>query len=261
LIRFFDSRDSIFLCVSGSLLFGFSWAVVYVLQYEQIATNMLSIILLQSLLLSSVLYAFINISRDVAKYFLYPYQTDDNAIPVVIFGSGESAKALLNALQSNAAKKVIAIFDNSSVFKNLLINNIPIISSLSRLSELKSKYPNLQVFLAIPNIKTEERRKIITDLESIKVAVRTVPSLTELISDQKKMTDLQELSIDDILPGQEYLMLRFQQHHQKLFLFLARVGQLVQKLPGNYFQANPKKSFYMSFQNIAFFRSSVSALL
>ena len=96
-------------------------------------------------------------------------------------------------------KAVIAIFDNSSVFKNLQINNIPIISSLSRLSELKSKYSNLQVFLAIPNIKTEERRKIITDLESLKVAVRTVPSLTELISYQKKMTDLQELSIDDIL--------------------------------------------------------------
>ena len=35
------------------------------------------------------------------------------------------------------------------------------------------------------------RRKIISNLETIKVAVRTVPSVTELISDQKKMTDLQ----------------------------------------------------------------------
>ena len=45
------------------------------------------------------------------------------------------------------------------------------------------------------------RRKIISNLETIKVAVRTVPSINELISDQKKMTDLQELSMDDILPG------------------------------------------------------------
>ena len=55
--------------------------------------------------------------------------------------------------------------------------------------------------LAIPNIKTERRRKIISDLEKIKVAVRTVPSMSELISDQKRMTDIQALSIDDILPG------------------------------------------------------------
>ena len=74
LIRFFDSRDSIFLCVSGSLIFGFSWAAIYILQFDLIETSLLSVILLQGLLLSAVLYAFINISRDVAKYFIYPYQ-------------------------------------------------------------------------------------------------------------------------------------------------------------------------------------------
>ena len=73
LIRFFDSRDSIFLCVSGYLLFGFSWSGIYILQFDIIETNFLPIIILQGLLLSAVLYAFINISRDVAKYFLYPY--------------------------------------------------------------------------------------------------------------------------------------------------------------------------------------------
>ena len=62
LIRYFDSRDSIFLCVSGSLLFGFSWAAIYILQFNVISTSFLSIIILQGLLLSSVLYAFINIS-------------------------------------------------------------------------------------------------------------------------------------------------------------------------------------------------------
>jgi len=241
LIRFFDSRDSIFLCVSGSLMFGFSWAIIYVLQFDEIATDILSIIVLQGLLLSSVLYAFINISRDVAKYFLYPYQTDDNAIPVVIFGSGESAKALLNALQSNAAKKVIAIFDNSSVFKNLQINNIPIISSLSRLSELKSKYSNLQVFLAIPNIKTEERRKIITDLESLKVAVRTVPSLTELISYQKKMTDLQELSIDDILPGARISNAEVSEASSKTFFVSGAGGSIGAEITRQLLVGNPKK--------------------
>ena len=241
LIRFFDSRDSIFLCVSGSLLFGFSWAIIYILQFEQIATDILSIIVLQGLLLSSVLYAFINISRDVAKYFLYPYETDDNAIPVVIFGSGESAKTLLSELQSNSSKKVIAIFDNTSLFKNLQINNIPIISSLTRLSELKSKYHNLQVFLAIPNITTEERRKIITDLESIKVAVRTVPSLTELIGDQKKMTDLQELSIDDILPGARISNAKVSEASSKTFFVTGAGGSIGAEITRQLLAGNPKK--------------------
>mgnify|MGYP006085470051 CR=1 FL=1 len=241
LIRFFDSRDSIFLCVSGSLIFGFSWAGIYILQFDLVSTDFLSIIILQGLLLSSVLYAFINISRDVAKYFLYPYEKDENASPIIIYGSGESAQALLNTIQNDSTKNVVAIFDDSSVFKNLQINNIPIISSFNKLIELKSRHDNLQVFLAIPNIKTEQRRKIISDLETIKVAVRTVPSLTELISDQKKLSDLQELSIDDILPGARISNATVRDADSKNFFVSGAGGSIGSEITRQLLAGNPKK--------------------
>ena len=240
LIRFFDSRDSIFLCVSGSLLFGFSWASIYILQFDLIATSLLTVVVLQGLLLSSVLYAFINISRDVAKYFLYPYEKDKNAIPIVIFGSGESAKDLLNTLQIDASKKVIAIYDDSPTFKNLQINNIPIISTFKKLESLKLRHTNLQVFLAIPNIQTDKRRKIISDLETIKVAVRTVPSLSELISDQKKMSDIQELSIDDILPGARISNASIGDASNKTFFISGAGGSIGAEITRQLLSSNPK---------------------
>src|SRR6056300_1427157 len=241
LIRFFDSRDSIFLCVSGSLLFGFSWSSIYILQFDIIQTNFLSIILLQGLLLSAVLYAFINISRDVAKFFLYPYDKDKNAIPVVIYGSGQSAQDLVPILQNYRTMHVIAIFDNSEVFKNLQINNIPIISNFKKLAELKSKHENLQVFLATPNITTEQRRSIISDLASIKVAVRTVPSLTELISDQKKLSDIQELSIDDILPGARISNAHVKDASSKTFFISGAGGSIGAEITRQLLASNPKR--------------------
>jgi FlaA1/EpsC-like NDP-sugar epimerase len=241
LIRFFDSRDSILLCVSGSLLFGFSWASIYILQFDLIATSLLTVVVLQGLLLSAVLYAFINISRDVAKYFLYPYEKDKNAIPIVIFGSGESAKDLLNTLQIDASKKVIAIYDDSPTFKNLQINNIPIISTFKKLESLKLRHTNLQVFLAIPNIQTEKRRKIISDLETIKVAVRTVPSLSELISDQKKMSDIQELSIDDILPGARISNASIGDAFNKTFFISGAGGSIGAEITRQLLASNPNK--------------------
>ena len=240
-IRFFDSRDSILLCVSGSLAFGFSWAGIYILQFDLISTGLLSIILLQGLLLSAVLYAFINISRDVAKYFLYPYAKDKNADPVVIYGSGESANILLNALQSDSSKNVVAIFDDSEVFQNFQINNVPIISSFKKLTKLKVKYNNLQVFLAIPNMSTDMRRKIISNLETIKVAVRTVPSVTELISDQKKMTDLQELSMDDILPGARISNVELASATSKTFFISGAGGSIGAEITRQLLLCNPKK--------------------
>ena len=241
LIRFFDSRDSIFICVSGSLLFGFSWASIYILQFDIIQTNFLPIILLQGLLLSAVLYAFINISRDVAKFFLYPYDKDKNAIPVVIYGSGQSAQDLVFIIQNYRTMHVIAIFDNSEVFENLQINNIPIISNFKKLAELKSKHENLQVFLAIPNITTEQRRSIISDLASIKVAVRTVPSLSELISDQKKLSDIQELSIDDILPGARISNAHVKDASSKTFFISGAGGSIGSEITRQLLAANPKK--------------------
>ncbi len=240
-IRFFDSRDSILLCVTGSLAFGFSWAGIYILQFDLIPTGLLSIILLQGLLLSAVLYAFLNISRDVAKYFLYPYAKDKNADPVVIYGSGESANILLNALQGDSSKNVVAIFDDSEVFQNFQINNIPIISSFKKLTRLKVKYNNLQVFLAIPNISTDMRRKIISNLETIKVAVRTVPSINELISDQKKMTDLQELSMDDILPGTRISNVELASAKSKTFFVSGAGGSIGAEITRQLLLCNPKK--------------------
>ena len=127
IIKFFDSRDSIFVSVSGSLLFGFSWAVFYIFQFSDSATSYSTIIILQGLLLASVLYAFINISRDVAKYLLYPYFTNDDAKPVIIYGAGRAGNELYQSLLLDPSKRVLAFFDDSKNLKNQLINNIPIL--------------------------------------------------------------------------------------------------------------------------------------
>ena len=74
---------------------------------------------------------------------MYPYEKDKNADPVVIYGSGESANILLNALQGDSSKNVVAIYDDSEVFKNLQINNIPIISSFKKLISSRTAFTHI----------------------------------------------------------------------------------------------------------------------
>ena len=200
LIKFFDSKDSIFLSLSGSLIFGFSWSIIHIYQFKIVSTSFLSIALLQGFLLSAVFYAFLNIARDCAKYLLYPLNTNSDARKIVIYGAGASGNELFQSILQDPSKKLLAFFDDARNLKGLQINNIPILSSFKQLVALKNQYPDLEVLLAIPSIDTEKRRKIISKLEKIKVAVRTVPSFNEIISDQKQLTDLQNLSLDDLLP-------------------------------------------------------------
>jgi FlaA1/EpsC-like NDP-sugar epimerase len=200
LIKFFDSKDSIFLSLTGAMIFGYSWSIIHVYQFQLVSTTFLSVAILQGTLLAAVFYAFLNISRDVAKYILYPYNTNKDAVPVIIYGAGATGNELFQSLLLDPSKKLIAFFDDSKNLRDRQINNIPIIGSFKKLEILKKQNPSLEILLAVPNLNTDERREIISKLERIKVAVRTVPSFHELISDQKKMTDIQNLSLDDLLP-------------------------------------------------------------
>jgi FlaA1/EpsC-like NDP-sugar epimerase len=240
LIKFFDSKDSILLSLSGSLIFGFSWSVMHVYQFNIVSTTFLSIALLQGFLLSAVFYAFLNISRDAAKYLLYPYNTNVDAKNIVIYGAGASGNELFQSILLDPSKRLLAFFDDSKNLRNRQINNIPILGSFDELIALKEKYGDLEILLAIPSIQTEKRRKIISKLEAIKVAVRTVPSFHELISDQKKMTDLQNLSLDDLLPRARVSKDVIEDAQEKVLFISGAGGSIGSEIVRQLLDNNPK---------------------
>ena len=240
LIKFFDSKDSILLSLTGSLIFGFSWSIMHIYQFKIVSTSFLSVAFLQGILLAAVFYAFINISRDIAKYLLYPYNTNDDARHIIIYGAGASGNELFQSILLDPSKKLLAFFDDSKNLKDRQINNIPILGSFKQLQNLKEKYIDLEVLLAIPSIETEKRREIIAKLEKIKVAVRTVPSFHELISDQKKMTDIQNLSLDDLLPRARVQKDFIENSSKQTFLITGAGGSIGSEISRQLLDSNPK---------------------
>ena len=107
LIKFFDSKDSILLSLTGSLIFGYTWSFMHVYQFQIVSTTFLSVAVLQGTLLAAVFYAFLNISRDIAKYILYPYHTNKDATPIVIYGAGATGNELFQSLMLDPSKKLI----------------------------------------------------------------------------------------------------------------------------------------------------------
>ncbi len=200
LMKFFDSKDSVFRALIGSIIFGFSWGLVYIYQYDVIKTDFLTTAMLQSLLLSAVFYAFLQISRDIARLIIYPSKESINAKPVLIYGAGTAGNELYYSIKQNPQIKVVGFYDNSFNLKGTYINKIKIFSKPKHIKKLAQKYLGLEIYLAIPSLNITERRKIISSLEQYKIAVRSMPALHEIVEDEKKMAEIQELSIDDILP-------------------------------------------------------------
>ena len=89
-------------------------------------------------------------------------------------------------LKHNRKINIIGFYDDSKALIGAEINSIKIYGKKKHLKELSTIYPDLEVYLAIPSRNVSQRRAIISSLEKYKVAVRTIPSLHEIVANQKK---------------------------------------------------------------------------
>ena len=254
LIRFFDSMDAILTALIGSLIFGFGWALIYLSQLNFSDSNIIFIAFLQGIILSFLFYALINIIRIIARILIYPNSNEENAIPVVIYGAGAAGKELMEAVQIDKSKNLIAFYDDSNDLKNRLINKVPIYGSQKKLVELKTKYTNLEVLLAIPSLDQNERKDVISKLEELKISVRTVPAFHELIFDEKKMSDIQNLTIDDLIPGRKIEELNIAKPEDREFLVTGAGGSIGSEIVRQLLNQNPKKIILYDISEYSLFR-------
>ena len=261
LMKFFDSKDSIFRALIGSFIFGSIWGASYLSQYEIIRTDYLSTVILQSFLLSAVFYAFLQISRDIAQLIIYPKNELFNGKPVLIYGAGSAGNELYQAIKVNSAIRVIGFYDNSPNLSGAEINNIQIYSKQKHIRKLSEKYPGMEIYLAIPSLSTNERRTIISSLEGYRVAIRSMPALHEIVEDEKALLQMQELSIDDILP-RKIVRKSDVRFNKKTVLITGAGGSIGSEIVRQILRGNPKKIvlFELSEINLYSIESEVNAI-
>ena len=261
LMKFFDSKDSIFRALIGSVIFGSFWGISYLSQYEVIRTDYLSTVILQAFLLSAVFYAFLQISRDVAQLIIYPKNERFNGKPVLIYGAGSAGNELYQAIKVNSGIRVIGFYDNSPTLSGAEINNIKIYGKQRHIKKLSERYPEMEIYLAIPSLSTDERRKIISSLESYKVAIRSMPALHDIVEDEKALLQIQELSIDEILP-RKVVRRSDISFDNKTILITGAGGSIGSEIVRQILRGNPKKIvlFELSEINLYSIESEVNAI-
>ena len=261
LMKFFDSKDSIFRALIGSLIFGSFWGITYLSQYEIIRTDYLSTVILQAFLLSAVFYAFLQISRDIAQLIIYPKNERFNGKPVLIYGAGSAGNELYQAIKVNSAIRVIGFYDNSPAMSGAEINNIKIYGKQKHIKKLSEKYPGMEIYLAIPSLSINARRKIISSLEGYKIAIRSMPALHDIVENEKALLQIQELSIDEILP-RKIVRRSDVRFDNKTILITGAGGSIGSEIVRQILRGNPKKIvlFELSEINLYSIESEVNAI-
>lgn len=122
----------------------------------------------------------------------------------LVYGAGASGQQIGRAMRSSPSINVVGFVDDDVHLHGNLINGLPVYSP-DVLKKLVDEHKVSSVLLAMPGIGRRRRNEIISKIQSIRVSVRTLPSLTDLASGKVTISNIQELDLDDLL-GRETVL-------------------------------------------------------
>ena len=117
---------------------------------------------------------------------------------ILIFGVGESAIQLCNALQRSNHVNVAGFISDDKNLVGRKICNLPIFDK-SNLNLMIKKNKISEILLAINNEGRRKRNIILKQLQKINIKVRTLPSYSDVIRRNLSFNEIQDLSVYDLL--------------------------------------------------------------
>jgi len=153
--------------------------------------------IIQPILLSFAILS----SRALVRYIFLRLSHNDikkNITNCFIYGAGVAGRQLANVIDEDDSLNFVGFLDDDLTIKGTKINNRTVYHP-SQLKVLKKKYGITLVLLAIPSLTINKKIKILSSVQFLNIAIRTLPNLNELTSGKIDVSNVRDLNIDDLL--------------------------------------------------------------
>lgn len=149
-----------------------------------------------------LLLIFVGGSRVLVRIWLGNQYSDilkDGHRPkALIYGAGTAGRQLAAALANSREIKVAGFIDDDARLHGNLLNGLAIYKPAD-LNSLVARHNIRDVLLALPRLSRPRRNEILREIHKARIAVRTLPSMSDLAHGKVEISDVQELDIDDLL--------------------------------------------------------------
>jgi FlaA1/EpsC-like NDP-sugar epimerase len=191
--------------------------------------------------------AGIGLSRAVAYFWLgksYRRLLKRESIPkVLIYGAGIAGRQLANAMNNSQEMRVVGFLDGDILLHGQLLNGLKVYDP-EELGSIVIDSGISTVLLALPSISRHRRNEILVKIKEAKVAVRTLPSVSDLAMGTVTVSDLRELDVEDLL-GREPVppnnVLLGKNIFEKIVLVTGAGGSIGSELCRQIIDIGPKK--------------------
>jgi len=137
-------------------------------------------------------------SRFVARSYLTQLGSNQNAIPVAIYGAGHAGVQVATAFRASHNYSPMFMIDDKEELQGAIIAGLQVYSS-KNLPELIEKNQIQEIHLVMPSISKKTQKLILNRLEKLRVKVKVTPPIHDLLNGELTVKDLREIEIEDLL--------------------------------------------------------------
>jgi FlaA1/EpsC-like NDP-sugar epimerase len=116
----------------------------------------------------------------------------------LIYGAGSAGMMLLQALRNDPQFRIVGFLDDDRRLHGRTLQSLSI-HSPEGIQTLIKRHNINQVLLAIPSLERTRKRLLVDQLTHSGLKVSTIPSLAQLATGRRGVTDLQPIAIEDLL--------------------------------------------------------------
>ena len=204
-----------------------------------------------------LLFLTISATRVSIKFlFLSNFKKIKNKSNVLIYGAGSAGRQLLTSLESNLEMKVVGFLDNEPQFHRQVILGQTVYDPKNIDKLINTKNIEI-VLLALPSITRQKRNQIINNLNKYKVIVKTLPSIQDIVEGKVSVSDIKDLSIDDLLNREQVkpnFELLSKNITSKVVMVTGAGGTIGSELSRQIIKLNPKKIILVELSEFALYK-------
>jgi FlaA1/EpsC-like NDP-sugar epimerase len=138
----------------------------------------------------------------VRRALLRSPREQHSKVRVAIYGAGEAGMQLAHALKPGAEYEPVAFIDDNVQLQKSTIAGI-LVYAPSELRRLIAAQNIGTVLLAMPLLTPQQQKRIIDQLEPLKVIIKITPHIKNLVNGVVRVEDVRQIEIEDLLSREQ----------------------------------------------------------
>jgi FlaA1/EpsC-like NDP-sugar epimerase len=146
-------------------------------------------------------------ARLIIRYSITSIHRHRSGLPleyVLIYGAGSAGVQLVDTLKLEPGYRVVAFIDDNPELHKQLLRGYRIYSP-KQVGALINEEDVTTLVMAMPSLSKAKRKQLVDKLQTLPITIKTVPSLTEILTSRIPLNTLRRVEVADLLGREEIL--------------------------------------------------------